>query len=97
MLVAMTYSVELFICMVIGLVAGHAFFNSEAPVGESVDPCCASQREQLLLPPVRGCEEGLCTKGKSCSSSYEEEEDGEKEVEQRLQEEVPSSCGHCTA
>jgi len=43
MLVAMTYSVELFICMVVGLVAGHAFFNSEAPVGESVDPCCASQ------------------------------------------------------
>merc|ERR1712037_942665 len=42
MLVAMTYSVELFICMVVGLVAGHAFFNSEAPVGESVDPCCAS-------------------------------------------------------
>ena len=26
--VAMTYSVELFICMVVGLVAGHAFFNS---------------------------------------------------------------------
>merc|ERR1719481_1332373 len=43
MLVAMTYSVELFICMVVGLVAGHALFNSEAPVGESVDPCCASQ------------------------------------------------------
>merc|ERR1719495_3034583 len=47
MLVAMTYSVELFICMVVGLVAGHAFFNSEAPVGESVDPCCASQ----AIPP----------------------------------------------
>jgi hypothetical protein len=43
MLVAMTYSVELFICMVIGLVLGHAIFNSGAPVGESVDPCCASQ------------------------------------------------------
>ena len=58
MLVAMTYSVELFICMVIGLVMGHAIFNtgntydmspdfilhlSEAAVGESVDPCCASQ------------------------------------------------------
>jgi len=43
MLVAMTYSMELFLCMVVGLVAGHAFFNSEAPVGESVDPCCASQ------------------------------------------------------
>jgi len=43
MLVAMTYSVELFICMVIGLVLGHAVFNTEAAVGESVDPCCASQ------------------------------------------------------
>jgi len=43
MLVAMTYSVELFLCMVIGLVIGHAVFNSSAPVGESVDPCCASQ------------------------------------------------------
>ena len=26
--VAMTYSMELFLCMVVGLVAGHAFFNS---------------------------------------------------------------------
>ena len=43
MLVAMTYSVELFLCMVAGLVAGHAIFNSGAAVGESVDPCCASQ------------------------------------------------------
>jgi len=43
MLVAMTYSVELFICMVLGLVMGHAIFNTEAAVGESVDPCCASQ------------------------------------------------------
>merc|ERR1712240_912287 len=43
MLVAMTYSVELFVCMVLGLVAGHAIFNTESPVGESVDPCCASQ------------------------------------------------------
>lgn len=43
MLVAMTYSVELFLCMVVGLVAGHAIFNTAAPVGESADPCCASQ------------------------------------------------------
>jgi len=43
MLVAMTYSIELFICMVVGLVLGHAIFNTTAPVGESVDPCCASQ------------------------------------------------------
>ena len=57
--VAMTYSVELFICMIIGLVLGHGIFNTGergnilkiiklkyfpgAAVGESVDPCCASQ------------------------------------------------------
>ena len=28
MLVAMTYSVELFSCMILGLVLGHALFNS---------------------------------------------------------------------
>ena len=28
MLVAMTYSVELFSCMIVGLVLGHALFNS---------------------------------------------------------------------
>ena len=28
MLVAMTYSVELFTCMIVGLVLGHALFNS---------------------------------------------------------------------
>ena len=59
MLVAMTYSVELFICMIIGLVLGHGIFNTGtillcdydtidvnvvgSAVGESVDPCCASQ------------------------------------------------------
>merc|ERR1712029_472405 len=45
MLVAMTYSVELFICMIVGLVIGHGIFNTGAVVGESVDPCCASQRD----------------------------------------------------
>ena len=51
MLVAMTYSVELFLCMVAGLVVGHAIFNTGAAVGERVDPCCASQRdpEPLLV------------------------------------------------
>ena len=56
----MTYSVELFICMILGLVIGHGIFNTGnyeaaalpllhsdllqgAAVGESVDPCCASQ------------------------------------------------------
>lgn len=43
MLVAMTYSVELFICVVVGLILGHAMLNSHTPVGETIDPCCASQ------------------------------------------------------
>ena len=42
MLVAMTYSVELFICVVTGLVIGHGVFNLGTPVGETVDPCCTS-------------------------------------------------------
>lgn len=41
MLVAMTYSFELFLCVVLGLMAGHAFFNVRERVGESIDPCCA--------------------------------------------------------
>ena len=45
MLVAMTYSIELFICVVVGLMFGHFYFNTKTPVGESVDPCCASQQQ----------------------------------------------------
>ena len=44
MLVAMTYSVELFLCVVLGLMAGHAFFNVKQPVGETIDPCCAASQ-----------------------------------------------------
>ena len=45
MLVAMTYSIELFFCVVAGLCIGHFIFNSKSSnVGESVDPCCASQQ-----------------------------------------------------
>jgi hypothetical protein len=50
MLVAMTYSVELFICVVVGLVVGHALLNSHTPVGETIDPCCASQNQQQESP-----------------------------------------------
>ena len=46
MLVAMTYSIELFICVVIGLMLGHFIFNTKSVVGESIDPCCASQNQQ---------------------------------------------------
>ena len=47
MLVAMTYSVELFFCVIIGLMVGHACFNSKAAVGETVDPCCAPSQNPI--------------------------------------------------
>ena len=45
MLVAMTYSIELFIFGVVGLMLGNFVFNTKTPIGESVDPCCASQQQ----------------------------------------------------
>ena len=43
MLVAMTYSVELFLCILSGMILGHGLLNSRGPVAETVDPCCAGQ------------------------------------------------------
>jgi len=43
MLVAMTYSVELFICVILGLSIGNIIFNSRMPVSENIDPCCVAQ------------------------------------------------------
>ena len=40
----MTYSIELFTFVVIGLCLGHFVFNTKSAVGESIDPCCASQQ-----------------------------------------------------
>lgn len=48
MLVAMTYSIELFCCVVLGLCLGHLVFNTKSAVGESIDPCCASQGPSTL-------------------------------------------------
>jgi hypothetical protein len=41
MLIAMTYSVELFLSMALGLTMGYAMFNLDMPPPESTDPCCA--------------------------------------------------------
>ena len=54
MLVAMTYSVELFLCVVAGLAVGHSVLNMTTPVGESVDPCCVNQNE---ANPEGGCDD----------------------------------------
>jgi len=45
MLIAMTYSVELFICILLGLAIGHAAFNLAQPPAASVEPCCQSQED----------------------------------------------------
>jgi len=47
MLVAMTYSIELFLCVIVGLIVGHACFNSKEAVGETVDPCCAPSQNPI--------------------------------------------------
>ena len=44
MLVAMTYSAELFLCLLFGMILGHGLFNSGGPIGETVDPCCAGSQ-----------------------------------------------------
>jgi hypothetical protein len=40
MLITMTYNVELFVCVCLGLIIGYGIFNLEI-VQESVEPCCA--------------------------------------------------------
>ena len=50
MLVAMTYSLELFLCIVMGIMIGHAIFNMKQPVGESIDPCCAPSQNNESKP-----------------------------------------------
>lgn len=43
MLVVMTYCGELFLCALLGLMLGHAFWNvRNTQVAETVDPCCSN-------------------------------------------------------
>lgn len=42
MLIAMTYSVEMFLALLLGLTVGHGFFNMKATVDEDLSPCCAA-------------------------------------------------------
>ena len=56
MLVAMTYSIELFLCVILGLMIGHACFNLKSAVGETVDPCCAPSQNPI------------CAGGGNCSN-----------------------------
>lgn len=53
MLVAMTYSVELFLCVCLGIVFGHGILNDQTPVGESIDPCCAVSQNPIAETEVK--------------------------------------------
>eukprot|EP01038_Epipyxis_sp_PR26KG_P011858 gene11858-15868_t len=48
MLVAMTYSSELFAMVCLGLSIGYALFNLELPVPKSTDPCCSEENDLSL-------------------------------------------------
>ena len=50
MLAAMTYSVELFISVILGLVAGHVFWKTDN-FHESHEPCCIT----APTSPVKEC------------------------------------------
>merc|ERR1712173_268972 len=40
MLIAMTYSVELFLAVLVGLTVGHWLFNLDVAAGEDLTACC---------------------------------------------------------
>jgi len=45
MLIAMTYNVELFCMVCVGLTLGYGFFNIKAPPPESMDACCKHENQ----------------------------------------------------
>jgi len=55
MLIAMTYSVELFLMICIGLTIGYSLFHISSPPPASVDPCCTiddDSKADIELSPV---------------------------------------------
>lgn len=50
MLAAMTYSVEIFFCLLVGFALGYyKFANFENPPSRTVDPCCAQLMENDVI------------------------------------------------
>lgn len=45
MLVTMTFAIELFLWVIIGLAIGHFIFNAKWPVADSVTACCAGRNQ----------------------------------------------------
>ena len=51
MLAAMTYQVEVFIAVIVGLGCGHVLFNVQQPVAESTDACCVQAVDESAESP----------------------------------------------
>ncbi len=69
MLVAMTYSVELFLSVCLGLVVGHVIFNLSAPVGETADPCCQASQDPNGTRMDRKCRGSVDSSSGGCGGS----------------------------
>lgn len=54
MLAAMTYNVELFVMVLLGVMAGYACFNLAAPPKANLDPCCANGDEDDVYTAMVG-------------------------------------------
>jgi len=65
MLLAMTYSTEIFIAVVLGLTTGHLLFNMRKPVAEGETACCAPEAPESPKKPG----------GRSLGSPWREKQD----------------------
>ena len=63
MLAAMTYSVSIFVMVILGLTIGHGIFNANAAVGETTDPCCSGQNDCRAR--------SMDSRGRSLSNTYQ--------------------------
>lgn len=95
MLVAMTYSVELFFCVILGLMIGHYFFNINSAVGESIDPCCsASQNDACNGKGPRIRSSSATPAISTLNGAVEQRETQETLLLTPSKEDVNSCCGH---
>eukprot|EP00471_Norrisiella_sphaerica_P006583 CAMPEP_0184490978 /NCGR_PEP_ID=MMETSP0113_2-20130426/19326_1 /TAXON_ID=91329 /ORGANISM="Norrisiella sphaerica, Strain BC52" /LENGTH=590 /DNA_ID=CAMNT_0026875137 /DNA_START=122 /DNA_END=1894 /DNA_ORIENTATION=+ len=60
MLIAMTFSIPLFVCLIVGLALGHVIFNTSGPVAEGATPCC--EATSLAVDPVNSSENAMDAK-----------------------------------
>ncbi len=95
MLVAMTYSVELFCFVVLGLVVGHGVFNLSSAVGDSIDPCCSAQNDVTRRKGGRTDEAAVALVSAEANRAGSERGDPLLMVDTSAAQSSPSSNGGC--